>query len=146
MGRGLNHASRLVVPDAPTDADRAAIVSGLAAFNRAHVDLGATGPLAVLIRDDAGGTVGGLWGTTLFHWLRIDLLFVPHAMRGASLGQAVMARAEAVAAARGCIGASLDTYSFQARGFYEKLGYELVGTIDDFPPGGARHFLKKRFA
>ena len=50
-----------------------------------------------------------------------------------------------LAASRGCIGASLDTYSFQARGFYEKRGYSLVGTIGDCPPGGARHFLQKRF-
>jgi GNAT superfamily N-acetyltransferase len=66
-------------------------------------------------------------------------------MRGVSVGRAIMARAESIAAARGCIGAWLDTYSFQARGFYEKLGYSLVGTIEDCPPGGAHHLLQKRF-
>ncbi|MGC6728099.1 hypothetical protein ACP0GO_26835, partial [Escherichia coli] len=38
----------------------------------------------------------------------------------------------------------LDTYSFQARGFYEKLGYTVFGTIDDFPPGHQRFFGRKR--
>ena len=136
----------MIVPAAPTDADRAAILASLAAFNREHVELGPIGPLAVLLRDNDGATVGGLWGTTLFRWLRIELLFVPEALRGSATGTAIMAEAEAIAVARGCIGASLDTYSFQARGFYEKLGYTLVGTIPDFPPGGARHFLQKRFA
>lgn len=146
MGRGLIKEPRLVVPDEPTYADRAAILAGLAAFNREHVEPGATGPLAVLLQDAQGNTVGGLWGTTLFGWLRIELLFVPEPLRGAATGSAIMNRAEALAAARGCIGASLDTYSFQARVFYEKLGYQLVGTIVDCPPGGARHFMQKRFA
>jgi GNAT superfamily N-acetyltransferase len=137
---------RLVVRDTPTDADRAAIFAGLAAFNRGHVEPGSTGPLAVLLKDERDSTVGGLWGSTLFGWLRIELLFVPEGHRGGKLGSAIMQRAETLATARGCIGASLDTYSFQARGFYEKLGYDLVGTIADCPPGGARHFLQKRFS
>src|SRR6516165_7091346 len=37
----------------------------------------------------------------------------------------------------------LDTFSFQARGFYEKLGYEEFGRLD-YPPGHHRHFLRKR--
>ena len=56
-----------------------------------------------------------------------------------------MDAAEAVARERGCIGARLDTYSFQARGFYEKRGYRVVGTIEDCPPGHARHTMAKRF-
>ena len=126
-------------------AERAAIFAGLAAYNRQHADPGVAGPLAVLLKNGAGETVGGLWGATLFAWLNIELLFVPEAMRGASVGSALLARAESLAQARGCVGAALDTYSFQARGFYEKLGYSLVGTIDECPPGGSRYFLHKRF-
>jgi hypothetical protein len=37
----------------------------------------------------------------------------------------------------------LDTYSFQARGFYERLGYTVFGTINDYPPGHSRFFLTK---
>jgi GNAT superfamily N-acetyltransferase len=136
---------RLVVPDAPSEADRDAIVAELIAFNRTHVEPGPTGPLAVLLKDADGSTVGGLWGSALFKWLRIELLFVPERWRRSAVGSAILQEAEALAASRGCIGASLDTYSFQARGFYEKRGYSLVGTISDCPPGGALHFLQKRF-
>jgi GNAT superfamily N-acetyltransferase len=145
MGRGVIEKALLVVPDEPGEADRAAILAGLAAFNRRHVDPGATGSLAVLLKDDDGNTIGGLWGTILFGWLQIELLFLPEDWRGKSLGSAIVERAEALAIARGCIGASLDTYSFQARGFYEKLGYRIVGTIANCPPEGARHFLQKCF-
>jgi hypothetical protein len=47
--------------------------------------------------------------------------------------------------ARGCVGAWLDTFSFQARGFYERLGYSLAGTIPDHPLGEARYFMIKRW-
>ncbi|WP_260596623.1 GNAT family N-acetyltransferase [Sphingomonas endolithica] len=118
----------------------------MAAFNRGHVAPGATGPLAVLLKDESDSTIGGLWGSTLFGWLRIELLFVPEGQRGASLGSAIMQQAEALAIARGCIGASLDTYSFQAPGFYEKLGYSLVGVVANCPPGNSRYFMQKTFA
>jgi GNAT superfamily N-acetyltransferase len=145
MDGGLNPDPRIVVPEEPDPADRSAILSGLAAYNREHADLGHSGPLAVLLKDAVGATIGGLWGATLFRWLNIELVFVPEAMRGASVGTALLGKAESLAAERGCVGAALDTYVFQARGFYEKLGYSVVGTIADCPPGGERYFLQKRF-
>ena len=57
----------------------------------------------------------------------------------------LMNDAEREAIRRGCRGAWLDTYSFQARGFYERLGYTIFGTIDNYPPGHSRIFLKKTF-
>jgi ribosomal protein S18 acetylase RimI-like enzyme len=39
----------------------------------------------------------------------------------------------------------LDTFSFQARGFYEKLGYTVFGEIENHPPGHSRFFLRKIF-
>ena len=56
-----------------------------------------------------------------------------------------MARGELISREQGCIGAWVDTFSFQARGFYEGLGYRLAGEINDHPRGGARYFPAKRF-
>jgi len=64
-------------------------------------------------------------------------------MRGAGLGRRLIKQAEEEAVRRGCRGVWLDTFSWQARGFYEKLGYSVFGTIDDYPPGHQRFFLKK---
>jgi hypothetical protein len=38
----------------------------------------------------------------------------------------------------------LDTFSFQAPGFYQKLGYRVFGELVDFPPGHTRQYLTKR--
>jgi ribosomal protein S18 acetylase RimI-like enzyme len=71
---------------------------------------------------------------------------VPEAQRGAGIGRELMRRAEAEAVERGCLGAWLDTFSFQAPGFYERLGYSIFGRIDDYPPGHSRFFMRKSLA
>jgi hypothetical protein len=45
---------------------------------------------------------------------------------------------------RGCLNAFLETFSFQAPLFYQKLGYEVFGRADDWPVGHTHYFLKKR--
>ena len=62
--------------------------------------------------------------------------------RGQGVGRALMGHAEAHARERECHSAWLDT--FQARGFYEALGYVPFGELEDYPPGQSRYFLRKR--
>jgi GNAT superfamily N-acetyltransferase len=79
----------------------------------------------------------------VYDWLFIELLFVPESLRRRGVGTELMQRAETEAVARGCHSAWLDTFEFQSRGFYERLGYALFGELRDYPNGSARYFLKK---
>jgi GNAT superfamily N-acetyltransferase len=124
-------------------ADRLAIGRSLGAYNRQQTQTQDYRLLAVLLRDTAGEVVGGLWGNTAYGWLFVELLFVPEALRGRRIGTDLMQRAEAEARSRGCHGAWLDTFQFQARGFYERNGYSCFGELEDFPRGHARYFMKK---
>lgn len=133
----------IVLDTSPTEADRKAIQDALVAFNRSKTTLRDYRDVAVLIRDEAGATIGGLSGYTSYRWMFIELLFVPEHLRGQNIGTKLMAQAEAHARSLGLVGIWLDTFSFQARPFYEKLGYSVFGTIDNYPPGGARYFLSK---
>jgi ribosomal protein S18 acetylase RimI-like enzyme len=54
-----------------------------------------------------------------------------------------MREAEAYARHRGGIGITLETFSFQAREFYEGRGFEVCGTIEDYPPGHTNFLMKK---
>ncbi len=137
-GSGLH-----IVAD-PDDAIRDAILAPLVAHNESMVGPTERHTLAIVLRDDAGAVAGGLWGLTGYRWLFVQYLVVPVQARGLGQGRALMLAAEDEARRRGCVGIWLDTFSFQARGFYEKLGYAVVGQIDDFPPGEARFFLSKR--
>ncbi len=125
---------------------RQAILGRLREFNAAQAGPSGVEPLCIAILDDDGAVEGGLYATSAFDWLVIELLFVPERLRGSGVGSQLMAKAEELARARGCIGAWLDTFSFQARGFYEKLGFSLVGAIPDHPVGGARYFMVKRWS
>jgi GNAT superfamily N-acetyltransferase len=134
----------LALTATPTAAEEAAVRGALREANAAAGFPHDTAPLAVLLRDAAGAVVGGLWGRTGWSWLYVENLAVPPALRGDGWGKRLLAEAEAGARARGCIGARLDTYSFQARGFYEKQGYCVAGTIPDCPPGQTRWTMIRR--
>jgi GNAT superfamily N-acetyltransferase len=123
----------------------AAIFGALDASSRPLVGPALSRLLVIPIRNDDGSVAGGFWGCTVFRWLHVQMLFVPEKLRGRGVGSALMAAAEAAARERGCCGAHVDTFSFQAAPFYRKLGFTLFGVLEDFPPGYDRLFLRKRF-
>jgi GNAT superfamily N-acetyltransferase len=137
---------RLTVTDRVAAADLERIEAGLATSDPA---LGpyAPAPLAVLLHDqggsDPGALVGGLIGETVWGWLSVRLLWVDPAHRGAGHGRALLSAAEAEGIRRGCRHARLNTFSFQAAGFYERCGYRQVLCLDDFPAGHQRLFYVK---
>jgi len=139
---------RVEISEAPEAEAREAVLGPLSAFNARHGYPSDSKPLAVLLRDgeeEGGAVVGGLWGRTGYDWLFVEFLVVPEAARGSGLGTTLMDQAEKIALERGCVGAWLTTFPFQARGFYEKRGYELFGELDNSPRDNVRLFLKKRF-
>ena len=120
--------------------------AGLLAFNEARSGKGsfASRPLSVLLRGEGGAVLGGLVGRSYSGWLYVELFHLPEAHRGGGTGRAILRAAEAEALARGCIGVRLETYSFQAPGFYARMGYSVVGELPDCPPGHIRFSLAKR--
>jgi GNAT superfamily N-acetyltransferase len=135
----------IVTLDAPTDAFRDSLLAGLKVFGDplAGDRVWPRQPLCLAIRDAGGAMLGGLWGRFHYDWLFIELIFVPETRRGQDLGSALLAMAEAEARAWGGVGVWLDTFSFQARGFYEKRGFTVFGEIDDYPAPHRRFFLSK---
>jgi GNAT superfamily N-acetyltransferase len=117
-------------------------VAGLTAFNTSQAGLSNHRPLAVFLRAN-GRIAGGADGYTHWRWLFVSHMWVDDALRGHGAGRQVLAMMEDAARDRGCQAAWLDTYSFQARGFYQRLGYQQFGELRDYPPGHARHFLWK---
>ena len=138
---------RITLKVDPEEADVAAVRNGLRAYNQSQ--LGDRVPLyqniVLQLRDREDTIVGGLTATAVLDWLFVEWLHVDEAHRGADHGTALMAEAEVYARDKGLAGIWLDTFAFQARGFYEKLGFTVFGTLDDHPRGSARYFLQKRF-
>jgi ribosomal protein S18 acetylase RimI-like enzyme len=99
--------------------------------------------IVLSLEDSKKKVVGGLWGQCAYKWLHIEAIVVPEDARGKGLGRALMQQAEGIAASHGCTGVWLGTLAFQARGFYEKLGYSIFGELENFPSGGSYFFMRK---
>ena len=138
-------AARITVPATPSLDDFATIFRALDAFNAPEVGHALFLPLAVLLHDDAGAVIGGLWGVTVYSWLAINMLFVPAPLRRRGLGSALVRAAEAEARGRQCVGMQVDTFGFQAQPFYERLGFTVFGVQSNFPPGHRCVYLRKPF-
>lgn len=115
----------------------------LIAFNDAVAGPSGFERIAVLLKDDSGISIGGLWGKFSYDWLTIELLVVPDKIRGEGWGRRLVSAAEEAASRRGCVGVWLDTHGFQAPEFYKSIGYEIFGTLPKYPHGYSRYFLSK---
>ncbi len=86
---------------------------------------------------------GGLWAMSLWGSFYIALVIVPQGARGLGLGSQMMRQAEDQARAWGCHNMWLDTFAFQARHFYEGLGFSVFGELEGPPPAFPRYFMRK---
>ena len=142
----MKQSNELQIDNEVTPADEARVVRALLAFNEARI-----GPADERrpsrdgdLHQCEGAVVGGILGHTRWRWMYIAKLWVDESARGQGLGTRLMEAAEDLARSRGCTDVSLDTFDYQARPFYEKLGYELFGTLEGYPPGSRQYYLRKR--
>ncbi len=128
----------------PADVDF--VRDGLSLFNVAATGRSYFSPLAIFLRDERGATLGGACGHVWGGWLDLSLLWVAEPLRGKGYGRKLLEAAEDEARSQGCRGVFLSTFSFQARPFYERFGYEVVADVPDYPAGHTYHVLTKMLA
>lgn len=134
---------KISVEENPSPAELDVIERALVEHNEARSEPRNYTPLAVFLRNAEGQIVGGLRGLTVWGWLFVSQLWVAADLRGQDYGTRLMEAAEREAMTRGCHAAYVDTFSFLALDFYRKVGYTVFGTLEDFPKGHTRYFLKK---
>ena len=98
----------------------------------------------VSLRDEDGRLVGGVVVEFMWGMCQVDFLWVQDNLRGEGHGRKLLDQVEQEAVKRRCQHILLDTFSFQAPGFYQKLGYEVVAEINDCPPGHSKLVFRKR--
>jgi len=128
---------------------RAAAVSrrlwnGLMRYNRE-----AAGPVryvrkVISARDGRGRLIGG--AIVQCYWLEtyLELLWLAEDDRRRGTGAKLLKAAENFARTRGSRVIHLNTFSFQAPGFYEKQGYRRFGAVSGSPKGCVRYYYVKR--
>lgn len=97
----------------------------------------------LVLDDEVNRICGGLIGKIYRSCLSIDILWVSENARGLGYGSKLISEAERIAREEDCRFIHLDTYSFQAPGFYKKNGFEIFGVLDLYSDGIKRYYLKK---
>lgn len=131
---------RIVAVDNP---EWAIIGGGIHTFNieQAGDDNGQM--LCFLLQGADQEITGGVIAATHWNWLYIDLMWIKDEFRGQGYGTRLLAMAEEKGRELGARNAYLDTFTFQAPGFYQKHGYQIFGELQDFPTGHQRYYLTK---
>lgn len=94
---------------------------------------------------DNGKLIGGAVGYIAWKWYFLDQLWIEEEHRKSGIGTKIINKIEEYAKDNNLLGVRMETWSFQARGFYEKMGYNVYATFEDCPPGTIDYFLRKRF-
>lgn len=128
----------------PNADDLQVLSDGLNKFVRALFPDNSVGTSAFFLRDPTGTLVGGVAGNYgSFGWMYVDSLWVSEELRGQGYGTSLMEAIEAEAVRHGCANIYVNTFSFEAPVFYERLGYSVFAELEDFPVGHSRLFLRK---
>ncbi|HVV63919.1 MAG TPA: GNAT family N-acetyltransferase [Rhizomicrobium sp.] len=120
-----------------------AVMEGLRAFNLAAIPGLVARKITAVARDDEGKLRGGVIGRLAGDSIYLDLVWSEENIRSKGLGAKMMRLVEDEARRLGATEAWLYTMSFQAKPFYEKLGYRQFAKLPWLGGRYARHFMRK---
>ena len=120
-----------------------ALWAGLLRYNRAKAGPFRYSRRVITVRSGKGRILGGVILQSYWKETYVELLWLSEKARSQGTGRELMREAERQARRRGSVLMHLNTYSFQAPGFYEKLGFRRVGKIAGSPKGASRYFYAK---
>lgn len=122
------------------------IADSLIRFNAEQVPFSQSDPFINLnykIEENQEIIAGILGCLNCWGCLHISILFVDESHRGKGYGSKLLRKIESEAKSQSCHIIHLDTFDFQAKGFYLKEGYEVFGELSNCPKNHSLFFLKK---
>ena len=130
-----------------SDADERVLHQGLHQHSVENIGDGYKGiAIKLVIKDRAGDLAGGLSAWTTLQNLIFEYVWVAATRRGQGLGRMLMEEMERIAIESGCIASQASCFSFQAPGFFEKMGYNVLGESSGYPDPVREYYLIKKYA
>ncbi len=133
-----------VVDERPNEEDVQTLKQHLRDYNLSRANSHEGYGLGIFLRDDQRQMVAGISGWLWGECLEIDRRWVHEDLRGRGLGKRLVRALEEAAVVRGCRQITLETFSFQAPEFYQKLGFKVFGVIEGFGNRHRKLYMQKR--
>jgi N-acetylglutamate synthase-like GNAT family acetyltransferase len=140
----VRHLEALPILETPDPRDVQYLEDRIDEYNVARTGIADVRLLAIILRDDGDRIMAGLYGWTWGRTCEVRTLWVHERWRSQGLGTRLLEAAEAEARERGALQIVLSTHDFQAPEFYRRLGFEVVGQVEDYPVGHRSIYLRKR--
>ncbi len=138
---------KIELTESASEQDLKSISQGIKTFNQEHlpddVVFEPDTKFAVFARNEHGEIVGGIRANAYWNYCIIELLWLSEEVRGSGVGSQLMAQAELYANEKGFRYIRTESVDFQAKPFYEKLGYRVFGELPDYPKGHTTYCLVK---
>ncbi|EOX3353377.1 GNAT family N-acetyltransferase [Vibrio cholerae] len=90
--------------------------------------------------DEVQGRIVGYYDE-ITNSVKIELLFVYEEFRGKKVGELLVKKFEEIAVDNGVTACFVDTSSTSAPLFYEKLNYNLIGKLNNYPMKGEEYYM-----
>lgn len=139
-------SNSMILSDQPTKDELDRLHESLHEFNRSQTDGNYDLPgveINMIARDQNGTVVGGVSASTVLKVMHLEVLWVAKEYRKFGLASKLVLGAERIGAGYGCLTTQTMSFSFQAPGFYQKIGYEVLGVYTGYPFGITETILNK---
>ncbi len=119
------------------------ILHGLQSFNLPFFQQKDCQFFSIYAVDENHQIIGGLCGDILGRTANVDYAWVDEEKRRQGIATQLFSQLESFAQSKGCKYIQLFTYEFQAKEFYEKLGFECIAIISNWIEGHDAIFFRK---
>jgi GNAT superfamily N-acetyltransferase len=144
---GIPDPQGLILTTDVSEEDKKIMHAGLHHHVKLNVGDGDKGmKIRLILKDQVGGLIGGLSAWTTLSNVVFDHIWIAERFRGKGLGRRLMLEMEGIAKENGCIASQAYCFSFQALGFFEKMGYLVLGVSNGYPPPAEEYYLIKKYS
>ncbi|MCE0723789.1 MULTISPECIES: GNAT family N-acetyltransferase [Legionella] len=119
------------------------IYGNLKKFNESIIGGYEAKPFIIYAKNDTSEILGGIKGDVFGTLCRVFTVWIHEKQRRKGLGRELFMTLDDFAKGNNCKMIQLDTAEFQAKGFYEKLGYQVIATLPDNFMGYTSYILRK---
>jgi GNAT superfamily N-acetyltransferase len=132
----------VVIDYSPSEADNAVVKEGLIQCYEAKFGE-RDKQFSIFLKSESGKVFGGIQAMFDSEAMYIEALWVEENVRKQGYGAKLLVEAEREAIQNRCLFSLVDTWDFQAEGFYLKHGYERIGELKNYWHGHSKIFLRK---